>query len=413
MSTHQEILDKKRAKERKKETNDSPNEKKEIVINGAVLKCQYASAPGKLVVTSNEIYTQNQLCATEGDRNGSINLQFQCPCGHPKWAGPKPPPMCNAVIKLQPWQNLGTTVYQEQKTLIKGSCIFCDPIPNVPVVQPIPVVASLANTDQTQSEILKEQPGYYYQKDGTFLGKIENNEDVYITDKGTFDKIKNKEKVEASKVIAFTGKYKLNNKEVLNRANWTYGEGGGYIVERYAMTIENLKKSGRSGYGPTPFKSEEDMYKKTMLHGSPQKCLYPGYFDGTYGAQVVKDGKIIQYENGAHRFAMARKSTNYSDLNSDTKKKASIKAVFDSLLGNLTNEGYNNWRGSGDKLYTTTERDNYIKDFKQPKDQDLYTGDRTKKVYARVKTTIEHYWEPVDSKFRRHSFYKIKQEKVK
>lgn len=139
---HNEALKRKREEKKKKENEDSPNEKREVVMNGAELKCQYAQAPGKLVVTSNQIYLQDQLWATKGDGNNMINLQFKGTCGHPKWSGQTPPP-CMGVIKLSPWQNLGTGIMQEQKVLVKESYITCDPTPNAAVPKPIPKAVSI------------------------------------------------------------------------------------------------------------------------------------------------------------------------------------------------------------------------------------------------------------------------------
>lgn len=44
-----------------------------------------------------------------------------------------------------------------------------------------------AEYNTTEKKDVFENPlGYYYQNDGTFLGKTGNSEDVYITDKSTF-----------------------------------------------------------------------------------------------------------------------------------------------------------------------------------------------------------------------------------
>ncbi|MCX8533185.1 PAAR-like protein [Chryseobacterium luquanense] len=133
-SEHNAKLNKKREEKQKKSKEDSPLEKREVVMHGAKLKCPYAQALGDLKVTSNEINLQDQLWATEGDGNNMINLQFKGTCGHPKWSGQTPPP-CMSVIKLSPWQNLGTSIVQEQKVLIKESFITCEPTPNVAVIK--------------------------------------------------------------------------------------------------------------------------------------------------------------------------------------------------------------------------------------------------------------------------------------
>jgi Domain of unknown function (DUF4280) len=137
-------LEKKRAEKKEKETQISPAEKREVVMNGAALICKYAQAPGTLVVTSNELLLQDQKWATEGDGNNMINLQFKGTCGHPKWPQRKmKPPPCMAVIKLSPWQNLGTNFIQDQKNLVKESYIECEPEFNSASAKPIPVVESI------------------------------------------------------------------------------------------------------------------------------------------------------------------------------------------------------------------------------------------------------------------------------
>jgi len=140
-SAHDQKLSEKRAEKEKKSNGDSPSEKREMVMHGATLKCPYAQAPGELKVTSNEINLQDKIFATKGDGNNMVNLQFKGNCGHPKWpARNMSPPPCMSVIKLSPWQNLGSTTIQKQTALVKESFIFCDPEFNTVVAKPIPMV---------------------------------------------------------------------------------------------------------------------------------------------------------------------------------------------------------------------------------------------------------------------------------
>lgn len=138
------ILEQKRAERQKKDSEDSPSEKREVVMHGAKLKCEYAQNLGDLVVTSNELQLQDKLWATEGDGNNMVNLQFKGNCGHPKWpAKNMQPPPCMSVIKLSPWEKLGTTIVQDQKVLVKESCITCNPDFNAATASPIPKVESV------------------------------------------------------------------------------------------------------------------------------------------------------------------------------------------------------------------------------------------------------------------------------
>lgn len=147
---HSEKLQQKRAEKKKKEQEQTPIEKREVVMHGAALKCEYAQGPGKLVVTSNEILLQDQKWATLDDDSNMVNLQFKGTCGHPKWPNQKmTPPPCMSVIKLSPWQKIGTTLVQEQKVLVKESCINCDPNFNSAVAKPIPKAKSI-KTEQVE-----------------------------------------------------------------------------------------------------------------------------------------------------------------------------------------------------------------------------------------------------------------------
>ena len=223
--------------------------------------------------------------------------------------------------------------------------------------------------------------------------------EAFYSNEGVFQKWGKDKSPLAAVIIDGEHTLDLNITEFLNRANWVYGEGGGKFSDRYAMTIENLKKSGRSGYGPKPFTSEEAMYKATMLHGTPAKCLYPSYFDGTYkGAN-------------ARSFALARK--NIESINDKPKMVASIKSVIGSQLGTIIDEGYNNWRGSGDKLYTEQEKSNLEKKGTTTSSVDVTMEHRGKvTVIGKIITKTTNYWELVGDKYRRHTFKEITYEKV-
>ncbi len=148
MSTekHNATLESKRAEKRKQQAEDSPAEKRELVIEGAKLKCPYAQGLGKLVVTSNKLLLQDQTWATKGDGNNMVNLQFDGVCNHPKWPNRKmSPPPCKQVIKLSPWENLGSFFIQEQQNLVKESTIKCDPEFNSAVASPIPNAESIVS----------------------------------------------------------------------------------------------------------------------------------------------------------------------------------------------------------------------------------------------------------------------------
>ena len=127
--SHNSVLSNKRD-QRDRQKQDGPlNENRQVVMNGATLKCPYAQGPGKLVVDSNEIQLQEQLWGTEMDDKNMHNLQFEGVCSHPKFSGKTPPP-CKSVIFLDNWKKIGTTKVQDHTVLVKESYINCDPKPN-------------------------------------------------------------------------------------------------------------------------------------------------------------------------------------------------------------------------------------------------------------------------------------------
>ncbi|MFD2907381.1 PAAR-like protein [Flavobacterium ardleyense] len=146
--SHSERLQEKREEKKHKEQEQTPIEKREVVMHGAALKCPLAQGFGTLVVTSNDILLQDQKWATVNDDSNMVNLQFKGTCGHSKWPAQKiPPPPCMSVINLSPWQKLGTTLVQEQEVLVKESFINCEPAFNTAVAKPIPKVESIAIKD--------------------------------------------------------------------------------------------------------------------------------------------------------------------------------------------------------------------------------------------------------------------------
>lgn len=163
-SAHDRKLSEKRAEKQKKANEDSPVEKREMVMHGAKLKCPYAQAPGELKVTSNEINLQDKIFATKGDGNNMVNLQFKGTCGHPKWpARNMSPPPCMSVIKLSPWQSLGSTTIQKQTALVKESFIFCDPEFNTAVAKPIPKAQSIKSSIENDKPTIIS--GHWINKD--------------------------------------------------------------------------------------------------------------------------------------------------------------------------------------------------------------------------------------------------------
>lgn len=108
--------------EKSKEGNDSNEEKRKVVMHGAKIQCKYCLVPGTLLVTSNQVKLQDQLWATEADKQ-KTNLYFPGQCMHSSWGYMKP--LCQSVIMPLKWENIGTTLVQDNKVLLKSSTIKC------------------------------------------------------------------------------------------------------------------------------------------------------------------------------------------------------------------------------------------------------------------------------------------------
>ncbi|KMQ64636.1 hypothetical protein ACM46_10325 [Chryseobacterium angstadtii] len=197
-SAHDQKLSEKREEKQKKSNEDTPLEKREVVMHGAKLSCPYAQAAGDLKVTSNEIKLQDQLWATDADGNNMINLQFKGTCGHPKWpARNMSPPPCMSVIKLSPWQNLGTSTVQTQTVLVKESFITCNPEFNAAAPKAIPQVASIKSEIQTD-ETPKIIDAYFVKWTSEKGTPVEKEEEVFNKKLGK--KVTVKKKIDTEKI---------------------------------------------------------------------------------------------------------------------------------------------------------------------------------------------------------------------
>ncbi|KOP39804.1 DUF4280 domain-containing protein [Flavobacterium sp. WLB] len=384
-------------KRKEREEKEDAEDGLKFVIDGAKLQCDLCTVPvGDLKVNYDTPSIQDKRVATIVEKDNS-SLIFNGKCKK----SPNSSSPCASVMKLADWKNVGTVYFQDESPLLLRSTIKCEyggtdikitdcgqrnVIEKIDTTgAPVPSLESIVYVN-----------GYFYTKQGIYLGKIGSDNNVYITDKSTFNELEKGKNVEKEKIIYFTEKSELNNERFLNRANWVFGEGGGAFADRYAMTIKNLKLAGRSGYGPKPFTSDEEMYTKTMSHGNPPKTLYPNYLNGTYkGAN-------------AQAFALAKRDP--TDLNKNNKMNIAIEAVINSFLKENKNEGYVAWRGSGDQLYSESEKEI------ENKKSGVITKDKLSrkdgKVYGFICSQKDHFWESIGSKYRRHSFIKIWNEKV-
>lgn len=232
-SAHDQKLSEKRAEQQKKANEDSPVEKREMVMHGAKLKCPYAQGPGDLIVTSNEINLQDQPFATVGDGNNMVNLQFKGTCGHPKWpARNMSPPPCMSVIKLSPWENPGTTTIQEQTALVKESFINCDPEFNTAAAKPIPQAESIKSEIQNNN-VPKILDAYFVKWNSEKGTPVEKEEEVYNKKLGK--KVTVKKKVDTTKIAT----------ERISERGLSYQVA--LVVETEGLTGKKIKVKIKSG----------------------------------------------------------------------------------------------------------------------------------------------------------------------
>jgi RHS repeat-associated protein len=169
----------------------------------------------------------------------------------------------------------------------------------------------------------------------------------------------------------------MTENQLLNRANWAYGEGGGQLLRHYAHAIKNLSEHGPSKY--RGWNSEEEMYERSMTHGvkvtDPETKktkteivnMYSGYFNGLDGSPFAKS------------FANARKTGEYTP-----KMEVAIAETIKAKLGTSSDptNGAWQWKGGGPakRQYASTTN-NYTNKTFVPTDASGNIVDETKAVF--------------------------------
>jgi hypothetical protein len=106
----------------KEKEKDKAEEDDQFVIDMAMLECKLCTNPvGMLKVNFDTPTIQNKKTATVKEKD-SKSLIFMGTCmKSPYQASP-----CAGVMQLGEWQNVGTTLVQDQKPLLKKSTIMCN-----------------------------------------------------------------------------------------------------------------------------------------------------------------------------------------------------------------------------------------------------------------------------------------------
>jgi hypothetical protein len=108
--------------DKKEKEKEKAEEDQQFVIDGAILECKSCVVPiGKLKVNFDTPTIQNKKTATVKEKS-ALSLQFSGNC----LKSPKAELPCKGVMKLGQWQDVGTSLVQNQKPLIKKSTIMCN-----------------------------------------------------------------------------------------------------------------------------------------------------------------------------------------------------------------------------------------------------------------------------------------------
>jgi hypothetical protein len=219
---------------------------------------------------------------------------------------------------------------------------------SAPVNQPSQAVNQPTPTTISNSKPIPEQErGFkhagddgYYTSDGTvlpFSNELQNkheNRAYLVTESVDSQGKKTYSQVELS----------LSNMELLNRANWVFGEGGGgKLADHYAHAINNLRRSGNNGKS---FSSDQEMFLKAMNNGG--RTRYPGYFayEGNPAFGKVRFDVDFSID---HQTKQSRKIDHLflTDLNNVAGAKEAIQAVIGVDRGITTDptSGMMRWGG--------------------------------------------------------------------
>lgn len=263
------------------------------IVQNTKLKCDKGTKETPFQITSQTFSQINgKLKATEEDKRAITNIIPFGVCKLKPTSGGYLP-CIPALIK---WQNTSPFSIEGKKQLTTDSYCKCStggtikPIKdlNSMFVELIKKTVGTINqnlTPQIQNNLnSKIEPGYYYEKNGNYLGyhSGKNDNKIHIAKSVKKDKSNNIISVESS--VNLTEKYAITHSQVLDRANWIYAEGGYKIPEYYAYSIENSYQSKRIAN-----KNEDKLYF-LLLKDTSGRLNKDKYFSGM-GANKI--GRIF------------------------------------------------------------------------------------------------------------------------
>lgn len=263
------------------------------IIQNTKLKCDKGTKETPFQITSQTFSQINgKLKATEEDKHANTNIIPFGVCKLKPTSGGYLP----CIPDLIKWQNTSPFSIEGKKQLTTDSYCKCStggtikPIKdlNSMFVELIKKTVGTINqnfTPQIQNNLNnKIEPGYYYEKNGNYLGyhSGKNDNKIHLAKSVQKDKSNNIISVESS--VNLTEKYAITHSQVLDRANWIYAEGGYKIPEYYAYSIENSYQSKRIAN-----KNEDKLYY-LLLKDTSGRLNKDKYFSGM-GANKI--GRIF------------------------------------------------------------------------------------------------------------------------
>lgn len=261
------------------------------IVQNTKLKCDKGTKETPIQITSQTFSQINgKLKATEEDKQANTNIIPFGVCKLKPTSGGYLP-CIPALIK---WQNTSPFSIEGKKKLTTDSYCKCS---TGGTIKPIKDLNSMfvklikkTGSNKTQNytpEIQKNlkskiEPGYYYEKNGNYLGYHSGKNDDIIHVAKSVQKDKSNKIISVESSVNLTEKYAITHSQVLDRANWIYAEGGYKIPEFYAYSIENAYQSVRIAN-----KQEDKLYHQ-LLRDTSGRLNKDNYFSGKYANNIGK-----------------------------------------------------------------------------------------------------------------------------
>ncbi|WP_309607476.1 DUF4280 domain-containing protein [Flavobacterium sp.] len=316
--------------DKKEKEKDKAEEDQQFVIDGTIIQCTSCMVPiGTLKVNFDTPTIQNKKTATVKEKS-ALSLKFSGNClKSPYQASP-----CMAVMQLGEWQDVGTTLVQDQKPLIKKSTIMCNfggSKITITKSGQINVPSVITGKEKEKEKEIQYVNGHFYNEDGAFEGKVDIKTntgdviDVYTcTGKG-----KSKDK-DGKEIDVYNGIKLMKENDVnITHSDFCYIA---YVVKMEAggPDFKELKCIAYSSYN----------YSNTVTLKKGEKSKWKQVLAGTYSS--VDDKQEL------------------TDTSNNQKSKLTRKAIFYVLNGedDLTN-GATFWDGTDFLAWGNSETNPY------------------------------------------------------